>query len=167
MRLAFYSPQHMGDAERIIAFCTHSHRVHVELLFTDGATFSSKMPHGVRYTDGAWLKPDNPDWDIVDLGPLDEFGIRRWTDLQVGKSYDFKGLLDFLLDHKGTPDDQWFCSELCTAALQQVGVFKHLDPCHTSPGDLWIAAMSLHELIGQKPVVTAHAGHEKPGVHGS
>jgi hypothetical protein len=44
---------------------------------------------------------------------------------------------------RGHPD-QWFCSELAAAALQQLGMLEGKRPCTFSPGSLWRTLMQGH-----------------------
>ncbi len=60
--------------------------------------------------------------------------------MQLGKRYDFCGLLDFLTFQKHQSDDRWFCSELVYAALRYAGIdiFRgRKDRAFVSPGDIY------------------------------
>lgn len=65
----------------------------------------------------------------------------NWLDSQVGKSYDFLGLLGFLWrTNKYQNSDKWFCSELIAAAFKEGGVrifnWNILQPHQVTPATL-------------------------------
>lgn len=108
---------------------------HVELLFDDGLMFSASQyenkvrfkPHS--YTGKAWVRVD------LDLTPEQVKQVRQWCEKQVGKKYDYLGIAGFVFGNRDN-SNKWFCSEVCTAALQQVGKFRGVKASKVSPNKL-------------------------------
>jgi hypothetical protein len=140
--------KHPIDA--IIDWRTNSTICHAELLFENGETFSTELRVGARYTNGTQLAPH--EWDLVDIGPLDEAVIRERCDLLRGKPYDAIGLVAYLFDCKD-PDacERSFCAMLCVQILQQTaGIFQFAAPSTISPGELYLMAKSREEALALK-----------------
>lgn len=83
----------------------------------------------------AWHKPAKvrlrgplQDWDNVEAfdieGITDEQWGKavEWAESQIGKKYDFGGVLRFVTRWRKQQDDKWFCSELVFQALKEAGV---------------------------------------------
>jgi hypothetical protein len=74
------------------------------------------------------------------LTPDEEIQLRAWLDLQVGKRYDWMGLLGFLpvfrlFGIRNNPNS-WFCSEITSAGCIQVNrQLSRRKPCFMSPDD--------------------------------
>jgi uncharacterized protein YycO len=121
MKLAFYKGK--GNLfDWLIRKWTQSRYSHCELVFRDGAFFSADpRSGGVRYLR---IEQDPEKWDFVEL-ILDEFDenkVRRWCNKQVGKRYDWLGILLCQIIPIGVDESDWyFCSEICTEALQKAG----------------------------------------------
>jgi hypothetical protein len=149
MRLAFYrgslSDKWLdrliagNDAPRLyshveIAFDEYSVSGDLSMCFSSSWRDGGVRFKGIDLTDGKW--------DVVDVpaGPLDTVSVFRWCDPKVGGKYDVPGVLAFkvpFLRHVGA---EWFCSEICTAALQQVGFFRGALPHKLSPNALYLLA---------------------------
>jgi len=54
---------------------------------------------------------------------------------QLGKKYDYKGILGFVLNRNIHGQDSWFCSELFMAACDYAGIviLRNTTPWQTSP----------------------------------
>lgn len=84
------------------------------------------------------------DWRGVDtfevIGQLafNEADAHQFLKVQIGKKYDYLGVLQFLTREKpgGRWDKEWFCSELVYAALFYAGgaLFQTTDPWRIYPG---------------------------------
>jgi uncharacterized protein YycO len=129
-----------GWVSRAIRFVTKSQQgiSHVEVLFPDGRSFSSREPHG-----SGWAHIDyaaDPDgWIFVDMVDVPNNFIenaREWCDSRVGRGYDWLGILRFYLV-KCRVNDFDFCSETGGIIAHICGRFLEVDPALTSPQRLY------------------------------
>jgi hypothetical protein len=74
--------------------------------------------------------------------------IRRFLEWQIGKPYDWRGILHFVTRRPEYPRDQdrWFCSELVFAAYRSAGVplLARVDAFTVSPGMLSWSPLLVH-----------------------
>ena len=134
---------------------------HTELVFADGSSFSSladessvdskgnKKQDGTRFTIPGQIDfTDAQTWTVVGVPGVSEAQeslIKIWCSQQLDARYDWWGVMacghvPLAREH---PDD-WFCSEVCTAALETVmqptlvdpSVPKFIIPWQTSPNDM-------------------------------
>ena len=122
----------------LVRWWTKSPYSHCELVFSDGAMFSSHLAdHGTRYLGPRILSPNR--WDILSI-PMSadsEAMIRKWCDGELYCRYDWKGIFfSQLLRFQREHPEKWFCSEICTAALQHIGMLQGSPACTFSPGKL-------------------------------
>jgi uncharacterized protein YycO len=62
-------------------------------------------------------------FDVIDETPRHTPLIREFLQAQVGKQYDFAGILGFLIRSRRLQHDgKWFCSELVAAAYANAGI---------------------------------------------
>lgn len=155
MRLAFYKAENGKWLDREIARHDDPYLYsHVELAFwptaSDGRVWqcfsSSWRDGGVRYkhidlSDGKWdmLKVPASGSEITD--------VYHWCYGKRGGKYDIPGVLAFKIPLIRELGNCWFCSEICTAALQQVGLFGGVRPSKLSPNALFLLA----RLYGMQP----------------
>lgn len=109
---------------------------HCEIVFSDGTWFSSRpSQNGVVYShrgdDGQWVYIDIP------ASPEAEEKLRKWADGEIGCKYDWWGILWFLFRRVRPHPDKWFCSEICTAALQQLGYLNNIESYRVTPTELY------------------------------
>jgi len=147
MKVVFYGNKHGNFFDKAIRWWTSSAKdklngkwrdsfSHVELLFSDEMMFSaSQYKNATRFeihslTSKAWVRVD------VDVSFWEEEIIREWCESIAGKKYDYFGVVGFVfgLRHQR---EKWFCSEVCTAALQRVGMCDFIEPHHVSPNKLY------------------------------
>jgi uncharacterized protein YycO len=76
--------------------------------------------------------------------------VRSFLEEQVGKGYDFAGVVRFVTREKAKDDDTWFCSELVYEALRQAGMklLRCDESWKVSPGLLALAP-SLHSIASR------------------
>lgn len=147
MRIAFYKARHGTLLDKLIDRLTESVGFsHVELVFDDGTFFSSSGRDGGVRLKTIVPKPDH--WKLFDLPILavDERKLRLWCGSQVGRKYDWWGVLRFVLPIR-PHHDRWFCSEIVTTCLQGCGLLPGIEPWQTSPNDLFKMIRAL--LISQ------------------
>ena len=130
MRVAFYYARYGTVWDRFVASYTWGPFSHCEIVFSDGLAFSSSpRDDGVRYKLIEDIGGDH--WELfnVELDAVREGNVRRWCDGQVGKKYDWVGLVCSLLAH----NDKWFCSEVDLVALRVGNLFMDVNPARSSP----------------------------------
>lgn len=111
---------------------------HCEVIFSDGIWFSSSpRDGGVRYK---YIVEAPDTWDILTLDvPLQaELMVRDWCTKQVGKKYDWVGVLLGQLLHMGYIQDphRWYCSEIVSTILLKVGKFPPGGTNEVTPREL-------------------------------
>ena len=119
---------------------------HTELMFADGRSFSSdEADNGTRWKDRAM--PAN-EWDFLDVPTTadQEADIRAFCNGEEDCKYDMVGIgFSFLPVPIGWQSaEKWFCSEICVAALQQIGYLTGYTPSRISPNKLY--KILKHEL---------------------
>ncbi|BCS54069.1 hypothetical protein [Geobacter sp. SVR] len=137
MQIAFYKGK--GNLwDWVVRKWTGSPYSHCELVFSDGPFFSADpRSNGVRYLT---IEPDPAKWDFIDIEISlgEEKWLRRWSDVKVGCGYDWVGLFFGTVLHLGLEDiERYFCSEICSAALQALGRIPEALPSKTNPGELY------------------------------
>lgn len=113
----------------LICFFTTSAYSHCELVI-DGVCWSSSARDGgvrqkvIDLNDGKWIVFDVPE-------AVDPISALQWFLAREGKSYDYMGVVRFLLPFVRQGRDKWFCSE---AVAESLGL-----PCatKTTPQDLY------------------------------
>ena len=103
-----------------IAICTQSYCKHSELYFSNGQSFSSDPGYGgTHFTVRDYSDPNK--WELVALPWITsdmEADIYRFCNQELGCRYDWKAvLLGWLITPCNSIND-WFCTELCLAALR-------------------------------------------------
>jgi hypothetical protein len=143
MKLAFYLGQFGTDLDRRIAAHDHPNRYsHVELWFDNvegqPCFSSSNRDGGVRFKS---IDLTSGKWELVDVPcrHFEELDVHRWCGTKVGGRYDWPGVLGFVIPFLRHKRNRWFCSEICTAALQRVGRLAGVVPHRTTPNKLhWL-----------------------------
>jgi len=81
----------------------------------------------------------------IELTEEEEERAVQFIRKQVGKKYDYFGILGFILRRGTQSQGKWFCSELCSATLNAAGVplLKRIADSKVSP-----------TLIGISPLLT-------------
>ena len=135
MKIAFFKTESFRDV--LVTWLTLGPYSHCELIFSDGQCFSSTPINnaGVRFAPAAEVLTNLSKWYFLDL-PLntsEEEQLRAWCNGEVGCPYDWNDIFRFGLKFLPEDPNAWFCSELCLAGLQQIGMFKGLKACNYSP----------------------------------
>ena len=120
---------------------------HVELVFSreigeTSCCFSSSFrDKRVRFRRIDLERPAGQ-WALVAVPatPTDAAKIRRWCATKLGGRYDLPGVLAFKLPLVRQRLNWWFCSEICAAALQQVGLLTTYRPATLTPNMLFHVA---------------------------
>lgn len=110
---------------------------HVELVFEDWQSFSSsEVDNGVRFKD---IKHKKYNWDFIDIevSEVKYAKILMWCEWQTWNKYNwwwifFAQTLNFKRKGMWT----WFCSEICTRALQEAWFLAPECALFTNPWEL-------------------------------
>ena len=140
MHLAFYCATHPKSPwlSRLTDWLSGGYGYsHVEMVFSDGMSFSSSAFDSVDLPDGRTLKngvrikqidyAHHPDrWRLVPLpfvSPKDERAMREWAEKTwaEGHGYDFNGVSRFVLPWMREHPEKYFCSEVCATAMEHAG----------------------------------------------
>jgi hypothetical protein len=122
----------------LIRWWTRSPYSHCELLFDDGQMFSSHIAqNGTRFWTPGTLSAN--EWDIYLLPTTleEDIQIRAFCMAELNCRYDKFGIIfSQVIRMQREHPDKWFCSEVCTAALQRISRVMGAKPCTFSPGKL-------------------------------
>lgn len=155
LALAFYNGHARGRwLDRVIARHDRGRFAgpfsHVELVFNldhGPVCFSSSFRDG-----GVRLKRIDLDskWTTVELvaGRAEAERLRQWCRTKLGGRYDLPGVLAFKLPWVRPKLNWWFCSEICSAAVQRL---RHCPPAlrHHRPED--VSPNKLFHLCTETP----------------
>ena len=119
--LQFSTQKNIGS--KILHVFDHIWCSHVDAVLPEGGLLGAKWHGGVtiRPNKGFVKKL------VVELPTTAEIETRFYDflKLQLGKPYDWQGILAFVVDRHWDEDDSWFCSELIGAALQYSGFLPY------------------------------------------
>ena len=150
LTLAFYKAEHADVVGKLISWWTKwdlytwkktaGRFCHVELIFSDGMSFSSQEKadsdgsnYGVRFKKIEYSHPER--WMFLRFPIKNESKIRKEASLLIGNKYDWLGILlyQFLPFGKENPK-AWYCSE-CTSYV------LGFDPYKLNPNTMFDAAV--------------------------
>lgn len=139
MKIAFQK-RDAGIFALAIRAWTWSKYSHCELVFSDGRAFSSHVRDGgTRFISMSYPSPTV--WDFIEIPATseDEALVRAFCEAELNCKYDWNGIfLSQVLPFRRQHPERWFCSEVCSAALQLLGRLPAYPPAHSfSPGGLY------------------------------
>lgn len=113
---------------------------------------------GVSQRALADRKKQDPRWQLVDFACANPQGVIEAARSQIGKPYDYTGVLGIGFHRNWQQDDAWFCSELVAWAFQQAGcpLFRTGASRRVTPQDLWMLSPSIG--TAQQAAATGAAG---------
>jgi uncharacterized protein YycO len=121
---------------------------HVAIV--DGDTVIEAIAiNGVVRTPLATRQKQDPSWAISSLPCLNPQAVINAAATQIGKPYDYTGVLGVGLHRDWQQDDSWFCSELVAWAFAQGGsaLFRSRANRRVTPQDLWMLQPAVGEAI--------------------
>ena len=123
---------------RLIRWQTWSEYSHAAWVFPDGSVIEA-WKGGVRHAPG--ILTQHTQGTDVDLFTLELTVEQRWAIqdfliAQIGKPYDYAGILGFLAAAKTENPEKWFCSELIFAACKstRIDLLRRVPSWKVSPG---------------------------------
>lgn len=136
MKIAF-KKKPRSIAAYLICFWTRSKHYHSELIFDDGRSFSAIAEKNKTMFRNISFPEDS--WDIFDLNLTEQetLAIERFCLEEDNCGYDWTGIfMTQILPFSWQSKTRWFCSELCLAALQEIGWFENLLPYEYAPNEV-------------------------------
>jgi uncharacterized protein YycO len=124
-----------------------SHWSHVALIDGDSVIEAIAI-HGVVRTPLAARQAQDPRWSISPLPCANPAAVIAAASSQIGKPYDYTGVLGVGLHRNWQEDDSWFCSELVAWAFDAGGsaLFRPNVSHRVTPQDLWMLQPSMDAL---------------------
>lgn len=108
-------------AGNLVKWWTCSIFDHVEICLGDRKVIGARPKHGVQVRDISLLESQK--WCVcrpaITLTDKDQEAIVHFTMSQIGRGYDFMGLLGFPLDRSIDNPNKWFCSEFVSKAFNK------------------------------------------------
>lgn len=109
----------------LIRAVTWSDWSHVAILVDDNLVIESTLAKkGVRVDSVSNFKARAKNWAIFDIDIKNPNGVLEAAMSQVGKKYDFTGIVGIGIHRDWQEDDAWFCSELVLWCLLKSGDLK-------------------------------------------
>lgn len=135
--LLFSRRKHPGSW--LIRTVTWSAWSHVELVLPGGQLIGAAAPHGVGLTPLHVRHRIASKVAVVSF-PGDLCCAKTWAMEQLGKPYDWLGVLGLGLHRDWESDDSWWCSEFAAQALKQGGYapFREAAINRITPEHLWM-----------------------------
>lgn len=126
VRLRFV--QGLGFSSRVIGWFSAGFLSHVDAVMPDGSLLGSRsdiiegVPTGVQVRPPAYEKVALQIVMDIPATAMQEMAFYRFLRAQRGKQYDSSAIWAFAFNRDWHNPDQWYCSELQTAALEEAGI---------------------------------------------
>jgi uncharacterized protein YycO len=124
---------------KAIRWQTDSIHSHASWLLEDGREIESWKGEGVHVNDT--LGKDHTPGTVIDiftlpkLSDMQRMRAQAFLEDQLGKPYDWRGVLRFATRSRRHSDRRWFCSELVAAACESAGApLFNMPPWKITPG---------------------------------
>jgi uncharacterized protein YycO len=120
MRLLFTRRNTIGSY--LIRAFTWSQWSHCVVVESDSSVIDSTFAHGgVCRRPLASVYAESSKVEAVDIPLPDEAAAIGYAVAQIGKPYDWKAVVGFILHRNWADDSAWFCNELAEACLAAGG----------------------------------------------
>jgi uncharacterized protein YycO len=134
MRVIFSRRNSIGTP--FIRFVTWSAWSHCALIDEDTQTVIQAIAfEGVVEEPLAGAIKIATKYEIVDISVPDPAAALAWARSQLGKAYDYLGVLGIGLHREWNAEDKWWCSEFVEAALSAGGRRRFRMPQRITPQD--------------------------------
>ena len=112
---------------------------HCDLLLPDGRLVGSTPPGGVQYQDFGVRLAHSSHAALMEF-PASSSGSAQWAMSQIGKPYDWTGVIGLGFHREWDRDDSWWCSEFVARALMEGGFspYKPEKIKRLTPQHLWM-----------------------------
>ena len=138
IRIAQYKGK--SFASKVIKFVTRGQYSHTAIMLADDEIYEAwQGSNSIRVIKS--LSDGHSQGTPVDIYELPSTGLQEkmfteYLTRQVGKKYDFLGLVSFYFNKsKSNREDRWFCSELFVAACNfaDIQLLSNVEPWQVSP----------------------------------
>ena len=141
LKLVFSHNHHPGEI--LIRVGTWSEWGHCGILFEhegEVRVIDTRPFHGVKERTLAEYLHNTTKYQFKEVEVPDAAKGIAWARAQVGKSYDWGGVISFAVHRDWSEDDRWFCSELAEGAIQAAGRDRFIENSvrRISPQMAWI-----------------------------
>lgn len=128
-----------GPIASLIKWQTDSKYSHAALLFDDeelGMKLLAESVAGKGVIARNFEKDEDVDLYNVFLSEEEGEAVAHYVASQIGKGYDYWGVLRFISRRRLPENDKWFCSELVFEAFKQAGInlLARVESWQVSPG---------------------------------
>lgn len=112
-----------GAISKLIRWQTNGQYSHAAIQREDGRIIEAwHNPAKVRLRGPLQNWNNVEAYDIVGMSDAQWAKAIEYAEAQIGKKYDFGGVLRFVTRWRKKKDDKWFCSELVYQAVLEAGV---------------------------------------------
>jgi len=137
--------------DKMVEWRTGGIHTHVELVFSDGESFSSSQwDGGTRFKTINYSNKEK--WDMVPIGiyGMGEKAIREYCRELLGRKYDWRTILRLFAGKKIVEDQvKLMCSETCHHVLKKKArIFTRWNSSKVTPEMLYIMAVSHATALG-------------------
>ena len=109
-------------ASDLIAWYTRSIYTHVDIVRPDGWLLGARANGGVKVRSPTYRTFKRKKRFVTTLSTEQETKFWNAATAQIGKPYDWTGIVAFIADRNWRHPDHWFCSELVAWCFEQAGV---------------------------------------------
>lgn len=92
----------------------------------EGQLLGARFKGGVQIRPAGYLPSARATRFTIDCAPQQESLFYEFLFNQIGKPYDWRAILAFVVDRDWRCPDAWYCSELFSAALEHCGRIPRL-----------------------------------------
>lgn len=127
-----------GFISRAVSWSTGHWANHVDLVTENGAILSAVPFFGVQEWPERVVSARRVETVTLPCTEEQRAKVLTFARAEIGKSYDYSGVLAFSFRPRWNEKGRWFCSELTAAALQEAKLITVPKFAHrVSPGDLY------------------------------
>lgn len=120
---------------RTVTWSSWSHCALVD--FRTASVIESIAFHGVVETPLGTLMERSSEYVIQNITVPDPEAALAYARGQIGKSYDYTGVLGIGFNREWDSPDKWWCSELVEAAIAAAGRRRFRNPRRITPQDVF------------------------------
>lgn len=136
IQVIYSTGPHLGSV--LLRTALFSEWSHCGLIMPDGQVIEASAKHGVCETPRRKFT-EHDRWAIQNCPVPDAAAAYAAARAQLGKGYDWLGLLGLAATRQWQRDDDWFCSELVQHCKVAGGLSDiRYDKWRVTPRDLWI-----------------------------